>query len=406
MKTLSILSRLLVGCIGLLPQSETQTAQPAKVVGEAKLGSTPAVGQVVTLLGIDAPTNAVVFSPDGKLIACGGDDRRVRIFDESGRLITRLGGHAAPIRAVAFSPDGTKIASAGAEKLVTDGPIMVPLEDSAPIPAERPLEKGDRRPITSVGRVWPRGRFFTFHDVQTGTWLGGGGCDHVPPVVSIAFSGDGSTLAMFDSEWSLQLQMTPWTPGATTSRRADTTRDYTAALGVVNSLGGDALRIVSGDQSNKLFGLLELKKPEVNQSHDLDPKVHRTSCAMRLDGKRFVVGSQDGSVAEWDFDKGELIRTFDKGSTGTRPVEFLAYSPDGKQIVSGDEAGVVRLYDAVSTGLLQTRQGPGRPVRAAAFLPLRVKIACGGHYLRTDPKLPQAERGTAEPILVWEMGRD
>ena len=409
MITFSILSHFLAGCVGLLPQLATQAAQPTIAMGESKVGNLP----VIVLAGIEVKTNSVAFSLDGKLVACGGEDRRVRIFNETGRLIVRVGGHAAPIRAVAFSPDGTKVVSAGAELLVLISGPLVPsfvfAEDAVPLPRRPPnVATGDRLPLDHMEErvIQPEGQFVKFTKVETGETLRFMGSSIGLPIDSIAYSTDGSSLATFDSGFGLKIQTDRPVPMSFNLRREGMNRDYVDATGIVTSISGDALRLVSVARTKKPLGAIKLWEAKSSRFRDLDPKGMHTSCAMRLDGKRFLIGSQKGLVSEWDFDKGALIRTFDKGSTGTRPVEFLAYSPDGKQIVSGDEAGVVRLYDADKAGLLQTRQGPGRPVRAAAFLPTRVKIASGGHYIRIDRRLPQAEQGSAEPILVWEMGRD
>ncbi len=59
-----------------------------------------------------AKVTAIGFSPDGKLLVSGSDDKTVRIFDAaSGRAILAMKGHQAGITTVAFAPGGKAIIS-------------------------------------------------------------------------------------------------------------------------------------------------------------------------------------------------------------------------------------------------------------------------------------------------------
>jgi len=123
----------------------------------------------------------------------------------------------------------------------------------------------------------------------------------------------------------------------------------------------------------------EEKQGSEEQKHD-EKKTLRghtgdiPSVAFSPDGKRIVSGSDDNTVKVWDAVSGQEMLTL-KGHTNL--VRSVAFSPDGKRIVSGSWDGTVKVWDAASGRETLTLEGHRERAPSVAFSPDGKRIISG-----------------------------
>lgn len=68
---------------------------------------------------VDLYIRSVCFSPDGKYLATGAEDRKIRIWDiQQKGLVSTLSGHDQDIYSLQYSKDGRKLASGSGDRVV------------------------------------------------------------------------------------------------------------------------------------------------------------------------------------------------------------------------------------------------------------------------------------------------
>jgi serine/threonine protein kinase/WD40 repeat protein len=342
--------------------------------GELKLFDLATWAEVVSISAHPSFLFGLAFSPDGRMLATGGTDQLIKIWDVAA-LATYTGrgpapkpakalrGHRASIFALAFAADGKKLLSASA-----DGTVKVwnPLAANPPVSLSNQVEAvwfspGGRKLITAT----EFGGFkLNLWDMRTHQNLG-----PVLPATdeqdyAVGTVSDDGQLAAFGTAngrldvWNLQTRV----PAVRIEAGVDLS---THQLAFSPGAGWLAAAPAMLHHSTSDGGLRLWKLGSDGPA----PKFFRHSfapLAFCSDGRRLVSVLKDGVVEVADFRTGVALAKW-KAHAG--PIHSLALSPNNRLLATGAEDAVVRVWDLASHEQRLELKGHLTGIPAMAFAP-------------------------------------
>jgi WD40 repeat protein len=254
-------------------------------------------GKTVRTLGAALPAGywALAVSADGKRVIFGGNDNSAHVWDlKEGKELKQLVGHTASVWGAVLTPDGKRAVTGGWDKTL---------------------------------RLW---------DVESGKELKSfAGVKE--SVRCLALSPDGKQVAAghFDDQNHGVIRLWDIESGKEVRALEGHTQEVSA---VAYSPDGKKLVSSGFDKSVRVWDVTTGKELRVMEGHTARVE----AVAFAPDGKRVVSAGQerDPTVRVWDVETGKQLFSAEAGA-GFLGVVVL---PGGKQIVTTDKGGAVRLW--------------------------------------------------------------
>jgi len=338
------------------------------------------------------------WSPSGDLIAVGGADGLVHLYDgidghETGELYSTILSHFR----VEFSPDGEQLLTHGYDNRLeifdmTEAQVSIPVRSCGKV----------------VSNAWsPDGKRVVF----------GGDCPPDFPVKVVdadsgeelldlsayeSFSGDGDISATF-----------AWSPDG--ERILITYEDQTARVwdaasgeqllsfdGHQDRISGgswspDSRWIASGDLSGNVILWDATSGNVINTYSDSQTYVNRITWSP--DGDRILSTWYDGKATIWDPATGDVLHDLFPG--GYEAVfSGAAWTQDGEHIFLLSTDGVVHIFDTNSGKKLSQFTTPESLVASISLSPAAKRVIIGGH----EGEATVWEVKTGEQVLSYDIG--
>ncbi len=360
-----------------------------------------------------APVEAVAFSHDGSQFVSGSWDGKARVWDvATGKMQIEIPYGGLYVHAVAFSPDGQWIATGGNDKTgyvrlwnAKTGALVRTFKGHSDDVLSVVFSKNGDRLLTSsydkTARLW---------NVETGDeirrYLG-----HNWWVWSAAFSPDETRIVTTSQDGTAIV----WNTAT-----GEQGPPFSGHVGPVYAaaFSPDGQSVVSGGYDNRLL----IWKPADVKPFDYvsvasggvsPPPAFRSleghtapirTVAFSPNGKMVLSAGHDNSIKLWDISNGHLIKSL-RGHAGW--VRSAAFSPDGHWVLSGSHDSQAKLWNI--SGYEEIRVFQGRILQGHADAVLSAAFSSDGARIVTASRDRTAKSwnvATGKSLRDFDEGHD
>ncbi len=308
----------------------------------------PGQGKVVGKIDVGTKLTTLAISPDGQLVAAGGDDKKIHLFQTGDRKrVAELTGLADRVTCVVFHHNRQRIF--GGDKQghiccweIDSGHLLQKVQvDSDPV-GIAPSQDDDFVVVASEdGRL---------QSESTGVVRA---FRHDAEVNALAFANNGSQVLSAGDDKLVRL----WNVG-----NGEEEKTFSGAGGPLRALTvtPDSQKVIAGGSDKRVR---VWQQGDSKPVAELEVPTGVLGLSAANDNRRVVISSEDNVVRVYDLQRDLVLEEFRQASGAVRAVEFAA---DGNSLIAAGDDKRARLHrPAVSTGAVVVQS----PIAAVGISP-------------------------------------
>jgi WD40 repeat protein len=347
--------------------------------------------QPLVVQGNDSRIGSMTFSPDGQVVVSGSESSMIHVWDVSARTCRHaISGHNGSVNSVAFSPDGRLVVSGSSDHTVRVWDVLTG--------EQQHIMSGHKSTVLCVA-FSPGGQSVVSgsrdHTVRVWNALDGTQRSviegHADPVTCATFSSDGRWIA---SGCASTLRI--W--DVATGSQHYVTHDVSGSVCFVEfTPDSRSVVFIDGTQFVRVWDTSTSTLQTRTIWSDYD---HIVYAVTSIPTWQVIVGDPEKPVVQvWEIsveaDDGEQRRA---AAGHTDEVWSVACSPDGHYIVSGSKDHTIRMWDTATGAQRHVMSGHSAAMRWVAFSPNGEWIisASNDHTLRVWDAATGAHHHTME----------